>query len=150
MTLIESRRARSRFARKRTAAPSKAYIKLFEDALGIKYDLASALIAARANRPFLKAQRSAILASVENITVQAAGFQPAVTADVGWEQRNAGVSNNLRDTVHGWFLGLQGSWSIFDGLLTYGRVKQARAQLEQAKVTYDDSVRQVELEVAKG
>jgi outer membrane protein TolC len=30
----------------------------------IKYDLASALIAARANRPFLKAQRSAILASV--------------------------------------------------------------------------------------
>jgi len=27
-------------------------------------------------------------------------------------------------------------------------VKQARAQLEQAKVTYDDSVRQVELEVA--
>ena len=39
----------------------------------IKYDLSSALIVARANRPFLKAQRSAILASVENITVQAAG-----------------------------------------------------------------------------
>ncbi|HEX7194060.1 MAG TPA: TolC family protein [Chthoniobacterales bacterium] len=114
----------------------------------IKYDLASALIAARANRPFLKAQRSAILANVENITVQAAGYQPTVTADVGWEQRSAGISNNLRDTVQGWFLGLQGSWNIFDGLLTYGRVKQARAQLEQAKVTYDDSVRQVELEVA--
>lgn len=114
----------------------------------IKYDLASALIAARANRPFLKAQRSAILANVENITVQAAGYKPTVTADVGWEQRSAGISNNLADTVQGWFLGLQGSWNIFDGLLTYGRVKQARAQLEQAKVTYDDSVRQVELEVA--
>jgi len=114
----------------------------------IKYDLASALIAARANRPFLKAQRSAILANVENITVQAAGYKPTVTADVGWEQRSAGISNNLADTVQGWFLGFQGSWNIFDGLLTYGRVKQARAQLEQAKVTYDDSVRQVELEVA--
>ena len=42
----------------------------------------------------------------------------------------------------------QGSWNVFDGGLTYGKVKQARAQLEQAKVTYDDSVRQVELEVA--
>ena len=114
----------------------------------IKYDLASALIAARANRPFLKAQRSAILANVENITVQAAGFKPTVTADVGWEQRSAGLTNNLGDTLQGWFLGLQGSWNIFDGLLTYGKVKQARAQLEQAKVTYDDSVRQVELEVA--
>jgi outer membrane protein TolC len=114
----------------------------------IKFDLASALIAARTNRPFLKAQRSTILANVENITVQAAGYQPTVTADIGLEQRSAGTSNNLRDTVQGWFLGLQGSWNIFDGLLTYGRVKQARASLEQAKVTYDDSVRQVELEVA--
>ena len=113
----------------------------------IKYDLASALIAARANRPFLKAQRSAILANVENITVQAAGFQPTVTADIGLEQRSSPVSNDLSNTLQGWFLGLQGSWNIFDGLLTYGRVKQARAQLEQAKVTYDDSVRQVELEV---
>jgi outer membrane protein TolC len=114
----------------------------------IKFDLASALIAARTNRPFLKAQRSTILANVENITVQAAGYQPTVTADIGLEQRSAGTSNNLRDTVQGWFLGLQGSWNIFDGLLTYGRVKQARASLEQAKVTYDDSVRLVELEVA--
>ena len=36
----------------------------------------------------------------------------------------------------------------FRRLLDLWRVKQARAQLEQSKVTYDDSVRQVELEVA--
>jgi outer membrane protein TolC len=114
----------------------------------IKYDLGSALIAARANRPFLKAQRSAILASVENITVQAATFQPTITANVGVEQESNPTTNNLSNTLQGWFLGLQGSWNIFDGFLTYGIVKQARAQLEQAKVTYDDSVRQVELEVA--
>jgi outer membrane protein TolC len=113
----------------------------------IKYDLASALIAARANRPFLKAQRSAILANVENITVQAAGYQPTVTADVGLESRSNPTTNDFRESLQGWFLGVQGSWNIFDGFLTYGRVKQARAQLEQAKVTYDDSVRQVELEV---
>ncbi|MBV8174885.1 MAG: TolC family protein [Verrucomicrobia bacterium] len=114
----------------------------------IQYDLASALIVARANRPFLKAQRSAILASVENITVQAAGYKPTITADVGWEQRSNPNTQNLGNTLQGWFLGFQGSWNIFDGLLTYGKMQQARAQLEQAKVTYDDSVREVELEVA--
>src|ERR1700730_7000794 len=112
------------------------------------YDLASALIVARANRPFLKAQRAAILASVENITVQAAGWKPTISANVGLEQESNPTTNNLSRTLQGWFLGLQGSWNVFDGFLTYGKVKQARAQLEQAKVTYDDSVRQVELEVA--
>jgi outer membrane protein len=114
----------------------------------IKYDLGSALIAARANRPFLKAQRSSILANVENITVQASGYKPTITANVGWEQRNNPITNDMSNTLQGWFLGFQGSWNVFDGFLTYGKVKQARAQLEQSKITYDDSVRQVELEVA--
>jgi outer membrane protein TolC len=85
---------------------------------------------------------------VENITVQAAGFQPTISANIGLEQESNPRTNNLTNTLQGWFLGLQGSWNIFDGFLTYGRVKQARAQLEQAKATYDDSERQVELEVA--
>jgi outer membrane protein TolC len=114
----------------------------------IQYDLGSALIAARANRPFLKAQQSAILANVENITVQAAGFKPKITANAGWEQINNPTTSDLSNTLQGWFINLQGSWSIFDGGLTYGKLKEARAQLEQAKLTYDDSVRQVELEVA--
>lgn len=114
----------------------------------IQYDLGSALIAARANRPFLKAQQSAILANVENITVQAAGFKPKITANAGWEQINNPLTSDLTNTLNGWFINLQGSWSVFDGFLTYGKLKEARAQLEQAKLTYDDSVRQVELEVA--
>jgi outer membrane protein len=114
----------------------------------ITYDLASALVAARANRPLLKAQRSNILSNVENITVQAAGYQPSFTASAGLRQESNPQSSNLRDTVQGWFLGVQGSWNIFDGLSTYGKVKEARALLEQAKVTYDDAVRQVELEVS--
>jgi outer membrane protein TolC len=114
----------------------------------IQYDLTTALIEARANRPFLKAQRSSILASVENITVQAAGYQPTITADVGAEVTSNPTTNDLGQTLQGWFLGVQGSWNIFDGFLTYGKVKQAKAQLEQAKVTYDSSLRQVELQVS--
>ena len=114
----------------------------------IKYDLASALIAARANRPSLKAQRSTILADVENVTVQASGYKPRITANAGWEQINNPTTSSLTNTLQGWFFGLQGQWNIFDGGLTYGKMKQARAQLEQSKVVYDDAVRQVELEVA--
>jgi outer membrane protein TolC len=114
----------------------------------IKYDLGSALIAARANRPSLKAQRSTILANVENITVQAAGYKPKITANVGWEQLNNPTTSDLSNTLQGWFFGFQGSWNVFDGGLTYGKMKEARAQLEQSKVLYDDAVRQVELEVA--
>ncbi len=114
----------------------------------IKFDLASALVTARNNRPFLKAQRSNVLANVENITTAAAGFQPTLSANAGLEQASSGVSSNLKDTRQGWFFGFQGSWNIFDGGLTYGKVKQARGQLEQSKVTFDDSVRQVELEVS--
>jgi len=114
----------------------------------IKYDLGAALAQARANRPSLKAQRSSILSNVENITVQASGFQPTVTASVGLQQQSAKGTSNLRDTVQGWFLGVQGSWAIFDGFLTYGKVKEAKAGLEQSKIIYDNAVRQVELDVA--
>jgi outer membrane protein TolC len=114
----------------------------------IKYDLGAALAQARANRPSLKAQRSSILSDVENITVQASGFQPTVTASAGLQQQSAKGTSNLRDTVQGWFLGVQGSWAIFDGLLTYGKVKEAKAEFEQSKIIYDNAVRQVELDVA--
>jgi outer membrane protein len=114
----------------------------------IQHDLGTALAEARANRPSLKAQRSSILADVENITVAASTFQPTFTANAGLQQNSSGTTSNLKDTVQGWFLGVQGSWAIFDGLATYGRVKEARAVLEQSKATYDNAVRQVELDVA--
>jgi outer membrane protein TolC len=114
----------------------------------IKYDLASALVTARANRPSLKTQRSNVLASVEQTTVAAAGFQPTISANAGLQQANALRTSHLDDTRQGWFFGFTGSWNIFDGGNTYGNLKAARASLEEARVTYDDSVRQVELDVA--
>ncbi|HET9374343.1 MAG TPA: TolC family protein, partial [Chthoniobacterales bacterium] len=61
----------------------------------IKYDLSSALVTARANRPFLKVQRSNVLAGVEGVTVAAAGFQPTITANAGLEQANALRTSHL-------------------------------------------------------
>ena len=43
--------------------------------------------------------------------------------------------------------GVQLRWHIFDGRLTEGRVKQARAQYELAGVEVDDAARRIELDV---
>jgi outer membrane protein TolC len=118
------------------------------DVILIKYDLSEALVTARANRPSLKAQRSNILAAVEEVTVARAGWQPTLTANAGLQVEENPFSNNMRNTVNGWFFGVNGTWNIFDGGATYGRVKSAQATLEEQKVTYDDSVRQVELDVS--
>jgi outer membrane protein len=114
----------------------------------IKYDLSSALISARANRPFLKAQRSNVLSSVEQITVAASGWKPTLSANIGLRQTSNPRSSQLDNTLQGWFFGFTGSWNIFDGGNTYGNLKATRATLEENKVTLDDSTRQVELDVA--
>ncbi|MHA3770325.1 TolC family protein [Verrucomicrobiota bacterium sgz303538] len=111
------------------------------------FDLATALNVARERRSFLKVQRLQILIDAQQINVALAGYKPRLDVNGGYELRNSHLSDDLTDTVNGWFFGITGSWNIFDGFETHGRVKQARAQLEQAKVTYDDSVKQVELEV---
>jgi len=110
-------------------------------------DLARGLELARLRRPFLKSQRQNILINVENITVAAAGYKPTVSALAGFTVENNHQSHSLSDSVNGWFFGLQGSWAIFDGFETYGKVKQAKALLAEARISYEDSVQQVDLEV---
>jgi outer membrane protein TolC len=98
-------------------------------------------------RPFLKVQRLAILIQKEQIKVALAGYKPQINANVGYETRNSILTSKLDDTVNGWFFGVTGQWNIFDGFETFGKVKMARASLESARITYEDSVHQVELEV---
>ncbi|MDQ3199273.1 MAG: TolC family protein [Verrucomicrobiota bacterium] len=98
-------------------------------------------------RPFLKQQRSNILVQVAGLQGAFAGIQPTLSLNGGYAFESSQFSSNLRDVAEGWFFGVTGSWAIFDGLETVGRVKQARATLSQAKITYDDAVRQVELEI---
>jgi len=109
--------------------------------------LAQAIELAHERRPFLKEQREQILIQVENITVALAGYQPRLTADAGYEVRNNEASKSLTKVVNGWFYGINGTWDVFDGGATYGQVKQAKAQLAEAKVNYDDALRQVDVEV---
>ncbi len=99
--------------------------------------------AGKANRALLKSQRLVILSDIEAIRVAAAGYQPAVTANAGYELTNDRLSDELGQTLHGWFFGGQFNWNIFDGFQTYGRVKQAQAALRASRITYLDDVNAV-------
>ncbi len=109
--------------------------------------LPAAIELGKERRPFLKQQRSNIIVQAQNLNASYAGFQPSLSLSGGKAYESSSFSSNLNDTLEGWFFGVTGSWAIFDGLQTVGQVKQARATLSEAKITYDDAVRQVELEI---
>ncbi len=112
-----------------------------------KIDTDQSIRVAIARNPALKAQRQNILSQAANVNVQMAGYLPTVNANVGYQFTNNLNTTDLSSTVEDWFFGATGSWAIWDGLATAGRVKSARAQLEQAAISYDNSIRQVILDV---
>lgn len=98
-------------------------------------------------RAFLKVQRQRILSEREQIKVAMAGYKPTLRMVGGYEWRSKTFSSSLDEYIDGWFFGVRGQWNVFDGLETKGKVAQARARLESALINYDDSVRQVQVEV---
>jgi outer membrane protein TolC len=109
--------------------------------------LTNAIELGKARRPFLKQQRANVLIQLQQVQGAYAGYQPILNLNGGYEWASSPFSDSIGDVDKGWFFGLTGSWPIFDGLQTYGQVKQQRALLSEARITYDDAVRQVELEI---
>jgi outer membrane protein len=111
------------------------------------WDLASALQQALDHRPELQqAEKQAGVAQAA-VTVAFSGYKPetSVFGNYGWH--NNPFSDELDEQRNGWTVGARMTWHVFDGMLTHGKVTQARAQLEQANLDFADMRRQVELEV---
>jgi outer membrane protein TolC len=100
-----------------------------------------------ARNPDLKAQRQLILGKAARVNQEVAGYLPEIRASARQTNQSDFLTSSLTDMVNGWFVGVTGSWAIWDGLLTYGQVKSAKARMEQAKINYDNGVREVILEV---
>ena len=109
--------------------------------------LTDAIAVAKENRPFLKQQKASVLSNRAQVSVARSGFFPQINATANEEFRSSPFTDNIRDIRNGYVFGATGTWAIWDWGATYGRVKQARSILEQSKITLDDDVRQVELEV---
>jgi outer membrane protein len=109
--------------------------------------LEDAIQLAKEMRPFLKQQDANMRNQRAQVGVAVGGFFPTVNANAAYEWDSSPFSSDISQVSKGWFWGGVGTWNIFDGLATVGRVKQQRALLSQSQITFDDAVRQVELEV---
>ena len=109
--------------------------------------LTQAIELAKERRPFLKQQKANVLSNAAQVNVARAGYFPQFSVTAGEDFRSSPVSENINAVRSGYVFGGTGSWAIWDWGATYGQVKQARALLEQSKITLDDANRQVELEV---
>lgn len=109
--------------------------------------LVTAIELGKERRPFLKQQRANVLIQLEQARGAYAGYQPTLRLNGNYEWVSSPFSDRIADVDKGWFFGVTGSWPIFDGFATAGLVKQQRALLSEARITYDDAVRQVELEI---
>ncbi len=115
----------------------------------IDYDLGEALLAARERRPELRRLEQLEKAREAGVVVARSDYLPELSLIVGYEGRKDRASNSFSDTRDGWTAGVQGSWAIFDGARTRGRVTQARAQLAQARLSVSEQTLAIEVEVRR-
>lgn len=127
------------------ASPLEAIGELHFEPRGMP--LAQAIEIAKERRPFLKRQKANVLSNAQQVRVARSGYFPQISASGGSEVRSSAFSDNPRDVSSGYIFGATGSWAIWDWGQTYGQVKQARAVLQESKISLDDDARQVELEV---
>jgi len=112
-----------------------------------KIDLLAAIEEGKRNRPFLKQQRANVLNQIEQVHVAIGSWLPNVNANGGGEWLSNDLNSSFGDVSKGWLTTVTGSWPIFDSGMAWGKIQQQRAILSQQEITYDDDVRQVELEI---
>ena len=109
--------------------------------------LGTAIELGKERRPFLKQARANVLNQLQQVRAAAGQWLPTVTATGGGEWVSSPINSSWHDISKGWLAEVQGSLPIWDSGEIAGQVIQQRALLSEAKNTYDDDVRQVELEI---
>ena len=112
-----------------------------------KVSLVEAIELGKQNRPFLKQARANVLNQIEQVHVALGGWLPTINANGGGEWLSSQLNSSWGDISKGWLTTATGSWPIWDSGQVWGQVKQQRALLSESEITYDDDVRQVELEI---
>src|SRR6266704_357952 len=112
-----------------------------------KIDLLAAIEEGKRNRPFLKQQRANVLNQIEQVHVAIGSWLPNLNANGGGEWLSSQFNSSFGDVSKGWLTTVTGSWPIWDSGMAWGKIQQQRALLSEQEITYDDDVRQVELEV---
>jgi outer membrane protein len=110
-------------------------------------NLADAIEMGKERRPFLKQARANVLNQLQQVRATAGQWLPSITTTGGGEWVSSPTNSSWHDISKGWLALVQGSLPIWDSGAIAGQVIQQRAILSETKITYDDDVRQVELEI---
>jgi outer membrane protein len=110
-------------------------------------ELADAIEMGKERRPFLKQARANVLNQLQQVRAAAGQYLPTITTTGGGEWVSSPINSSWHDISKGWTALVQGSLPIWDSGAIAGQVIQQRALLSETKITYDDDVRQVELEI---
>jgi len=112
-----------------------------------KISLLEAIELGKRNRPFLKQARANVLNQIEQVHVAIGNWLPNVTSMGGGEWMSSQFNSSFGEVSKGWIAAATGSWDVWDSGSAFGKIKQQRALLSETEITYDDDVRQVELEI---
>jgi outer membrane protein len=110
-------------------------------------DLASALAAARKNRPELDRLAKLKAAAENNETVARSEYSPRLAATAGGELRK-GPTDNFGDSRRGLRAGVEGQWSVASKA-TAGRVIQAESLAAQSLLTLQEAGLTIDVEVRR-
>ena len=117
------------------------------DAVPYQVNLPDAIQQALSRRTELVVLRKAEELQQINIINAKSGYKPTVQVFAGYNWFNSSYSTDLGTHLDGWKAGGQMTWNIFDGLLTRGKVVQAKALHDKSITDLADQSRQIELEV---
>jgi len=110
-------------------------------------DLGVAMARAIATRPELGALREAEIIAQQEVRRARSGYFPGIVGYGGYQSRSSDYKTDLADIQHGWVIGGELNWAIFDGLQTKGLTDTAKANLAGSQEDLVATARNIEVEV---
>jgi len=111
-------------------------------------NLETSLINAANNRPDLRATKDELRRQNELMkAAKADAFIPKITGSGGYDVIQNPASSSFTQSLDGPVANITGTWILFDGMQTTGRLEQLKAQYAAAEVAMEEKKREVESQV---
>src|SRR5207244_2633500 len=110
-------------------------------------DLNDCLARADTNRPEIKARQKDIEIEVKQYALDQSELRPHIGLFSAYEIYNERDPDVGREFNHGYLVGISGTWHVFDGFATKGRLQATRARRDAAVEALEASRRRIASEV---
>ncbi len=113
------------------------------------FSLVDSLRTARRQRIELAFLETVEASQTSNLKAQKATFLPEVDLVAGYGVQQSSFAESLGDTVRGWTVGANVTWSLWAGGAREGRILEARSQLNQARLNTQEQRLIIDVEVRR-